>query len=109
VISGRLAAADRTLRILVRVSDDCGQRTSSEVQIVENGCHTKDKPFHVQPGRYMNNMMSPEPDIFTFHLTSTSADLDGRSLAASNANCVGGGGSINGKLSDHFQNSLLFL
>ncbi|KAJ7855578.1 GMC oxidoreductase-domain-containing protein [Mycena leptocephala] len=98
VISGRLAAADRTLRILVRVSDDCGQRTSSEVQIVENGCHTKDKPFHVQPGRYMNNMMSPEPDIFTFHLTSTSADLNGRSLAASNANCVGGGGSINGMM-----------
>ncbi|KAJ7314791.1 GMC oxidoreductase-domain-containing protein [Mycena albidolilacea] len=82
VIAGRLAAADSTLRIL----------------IVENGSHTKDKPFHVQPGRYMNNMMCPEPGMFTPHETSASAELNGRTLRASNASCVGGGGSINGMM-----------
>ncbi|KAJ6552921.1 GMC oxidoreductase-domain-containing protein [Mycena capillaripes] len=82
VIAGRLAAADSALRIL----------------IVENGAHSKDKPFHVQPGRYMNNMMSPEPGMFTVHETRTSANLIGRSLRASNANCIGGGGSINGMM-----------
>ncbi|KAJ7182954.1 GMC oxidoreductase-domain-containing protein [Mycena crocata] len=80
VTAGRLAAAEKTLRIL----------------ILENGGQTQNKPFHVQPGRYMNNMMSPEPGVFTFHQTSTSANLNGRSLVASNANCIGGGGSING-------------
>ncbi|KAF8186595.1 GMC oxidoreductase-domain-containing protein [Mycena galopus ATCC 62051] len=79
VIAGRLAAADSALRIL----------------IVESGAHSKDKPFHVQPGRYMNNMMCPEPGMFTVHETRISANLNGRSLRASNANCIGGGGSIN--------------
>ncbi|KAJ7881580.1 GMC oxidoreductase-domain-containing protein [Mycena olivaceomarginata] len=78
VIAGRLAAADSTLRIL----------------IVENGGHTKDKPFHVQPGRYMNNMMCPEPGMFTPHETSASTELNGRTLRASNASCVGGGGRM---------------
>ncbi|KAJ7452732.1 GMC oxidoreductase-domain-containing protein [Mycena galericulata] len=75
VIAGRLAAADKSLRIL----------------IVENGRHVQEIPFHVQPGRYM----APEPGMFTMHETSASAQVNGRVLPASNANCIGGGGSIN--------------
>ncbi|KAJ6541049.1 GMC oxidoreductase-domain-containing protein [Mycena vulgaris] len=82
VTAGRLTAADSTLRIL----------------IIENGRQIQDEPFYVQPGRYMNNMMSPDPEIFTFHETKTNENLNGRSLIASNANCVGGGGSINGMM-----------
>ncbi|KAJ7493832.1 GMC oxidoreductase-domain-containing protein [Mycena latifolia] len=82
VTAGRLAAADGTLRIL----------------LVENGSHIQNNPFHVQPGRYMNNMMAPEPGIFTFHHTNPKENLNGRALIASNANCIGGGGSINGMM-----------
>ncbi|KAJ7743458.1 GMC oxidoreductase-domain-containing protein [Mycena maculata] len=82
VVAARLSAADETLRIL----------------IVENGGQVQGKPFHIQPGRYMNNMMAPEPGIFTKHETSAIAHLNGRSLVASNANCIGGGGSINGMM-----------
>ncbi|KAJ7696926.1 GMC oxidoreductase-domain-containing protein [Mycena rosella] len=79
VTAGRLAAADSGLRIL----------------IVENGGQVQDKPVHVQPGRYMKNMMAPEPGIFTFHRTTPSENLNDRGLVGSNASCVGGGGSVN--------------
>ncbi|KAJ6614242.1 hypothetical protein B0H10DRAFT_2165154 [Mycena sp. CBHHK59/15] len=82
VAAGRLSAADDTLRIL----------------IIENGELTHDKPFYVQPGRYMQNMMSLDEDTFTVHAPSVSINANGRSLAASNAKCVGGGGSINGMM-----------
>ncbi|KAJ6623256.1 hypothetical protein B0H10DRAFT_2174818 [Mycena sp. CBHHK59/15] len=82
VAAGRLSAADDTLRIL----------------IIENGELTHDKPFYVQPGRYMQNMMSLGEDTFTVHAPSVSINANGRSLAASNAKCVGGGGSINGTM-----------
>ncbi|KAJ6451870.1 GMC oxidoreductase-domain-containing protein [Mycena vitilis] len=79
VVAGRIAAVDSTLRIL----------------LVENGPLTKDLPLHVQPARYLQNMIDPRAETFTFHKTTPSVKLDGRSPAMSNANCVGGGSSVN--------------
>ncbi|KAJ7635740.1 GMC oxidoreductase-domain-containing protein [Mycena polygramma] len=79
VVAGRLAAADSTLRIL----------------LVENGPLTKDLPLHVQPARYLQNMTDPRAETFTFHKANPSLKLNGRSLTMSNANCVGGGSSVN--------------
>ncbi|KAJ6542897.1 GMC oxidoreductase-domain-containing protein [Mycena capillaripes] len=78
VTAGRLADADHTLRIL----------------IIENGRSTKDHPVHVQPGRFLQGILAPESDIFTFHAANPGANLGGRVPNAANANCVGGGSSM---------------
>ncbi|KAJ7133161.1 GMC oxidoreductase-domain-containing protein [Mycena epipterygia] len=79
VVAGRLAAADSTLRIL----------------LVDNGRLTKENPVNVQPARYMQNMLTPGAESFTSHTTNPVINLEGRSPGAFNANCVGGGGSVN--------------
>ncbi|KAJ7658846.1 glucose-methanol-choline oxidoreductase [Mycena polygramma] len=79
VVAGRLAAADSTLRIL----------------LVEDGPLAKEIPLHVYPARYLQNMRDPDAETFTFHPTNPSVKLDGRSPTMSNANCVGGGSSVN--------------
>ncbi|KAJ6585900.1 GMC oxidoreductase-domain-containing protein [Mycena capillaripes] len=81
VVAGRLSAADSTLRILV----------------LENGGLTRDHPAYVQPGRYVENirsMMAPGAKTFTFHPAKRGANID-NSPIVSNANCVGGGSSVN--------------
>ncbi|KAJ7863554.1 GMC oxidoreductase-domain-containing protein [Mycena leptocephala] len=78
VVAGRLAAADNTLRIL----------------IVENGRSTKEYPVHIQPGRYLENIRTGG-ETFTYHQAIPRPNLDGRCLRPSNANCVGGGSSVN--------------
>ncbi|KAJ7876410.1 GMC oxidoreductase-domain-containing protein [Mycena leptocephala] len=78
VVVGRLAAADNTLRIL----------------IVENGRSTKEHPVHIRPGRYLENIRTGG-ETFTYHQAIPRPNLDGHCLRPSNANCVGGGSSVN--------------
>ncbi|KAF7344913.1 Alcohol oxidase [Mycena venus] len=80
VVAGRLATADSSLRIL----------------ILENGRSTKDNPAHVQPGRFIENITTRGSEILTLHSSKPGINLDGRAPVASNANCMGGGSSING-------------
>ncbi|KAJ6458826.1 GMC oxidoreductase-domain-containing protein [Mycena vitilis] len=82
VTAGRLAAADNSLRIL----------------LVENGPSTRENPTHVQPGRFLDIVMKPEAQVFTFHEANPGVSLGGRVPRASNANCLGGGSSINGMM-----------
>ncbi|KAJ7748686.1 GMC oxidoreductase-domain-containing protein [Mycena metata] len=80
VTAGRLASADPSLRIL----------------IVENGSSSKDSPLHVQPARWAANAFAAaQSTTFSFHPSNPSAKLNGRAPPALNANCVGGGGSVN--------------
>jgi hypothetical protein len=68
----------------------------NQAQILENGRSTKDNPAHVQPGRFIENITTPGSGIFTHYLSIPGINLDGRAPMASNANCMGGGSSING-------------
>ncbi|KAJ7749671.1 GMC oxidoreductase-domain-containing protein [Mycena metata] len=81
VTAGRLPSANSRLRIL----------------IVENGACTKDSLLHVQPARWvLNAFTATKSPTFTFHPSNPSVKLNGRAPATSNANCIGGGGSVNG-------------
>ncbi|KDQ62486.1 alcohol oxidase [Jaapia argillacea MUCL 33604] len=78
VIAGRLAAADKSLKIL----------------ILEAGPHTKDDLFHVQPARYLSHL-SPDSKTVRFYVGNPSKELLGRSLVVPCGQCLGGGSSVN--------------
>ncbi|KAL0955068.1 hypothetical protein HGRIS_003985 [Hohenbuehelia grisea] len=78
VAAGRLAAADPSLKIL----------------ILEAGPHTRDLQEHVQPARFLSNLV-PASKVFTFHVGQPSLLLNGRSPIVPSGKCVGGGSSVN--------------
>lgn len=59
---------------------------------------TKDNVIHVQPARYLQNILDPAAQDLTFHQANPCAQLDGRVPHTSNGSCVGGGSSVNGTL-----------
>ncbi|KAJ6522183.1 GMC oxidoreductase-domain-containing protein [Mycena vulgaris] len=79
VVAGRLAAADSKLRIL----------------LIENGRHTKEDPFHLQPAHFLRNMLTPGAETLTTH---SIVNPDGRTQSVGHGNCVGGASSVNGMM-----------
>ena len=77
LIAGRLAAADRSLKILV----------------VEAGPQTKTAPLHVQPALF-NQHFDPQNNTMKYVVAPPSAQLDGRVIAIPAAQCLGGGSSV---------------
>ena len=82
VIAGRLAAADHGLKILV----------------LESGPGTKDDLSHVQPARYLSHYL-PTSNTVRFHFSHPSEALGGRPAVVLAGQCLGGGSSVNCKLS----------
>ncbi|KAA1473386.1 alcohol oxidase-like protein [Dentipellis sp. KUC8613] len=78
VLAGRLAAATRSLKILV----------------LEAGPETKDKVIHTQPARYLAHL-HPAATTVRFHAEPPTEALAGRSLAVATGQCLGGGSSVN--------------
>ncbi|KAG6879092.1 hypothetical protein C0992_005237 [Termitomyces sp. T32_za158] len=62
-------------------------------KVLEAGPLTQDKPEHVQPARYLSNLVRGE--TFTMHQSKPSPALSGRSVVIPTGRCVGGGSSIN--------------
>ncbi|KAG9316440.1 GMC oxidoreductase-domain-containing protein [Chiua virens] len=78
VVAGRLAAADRSLRIL----------------ILEAGPHTKNDPRCVEPSRCIEHLADGDP-FMSFHVAQPSPSLGDRQLLVNSGRCVGGGSMIN--------------
>ncbi|KAG1740629.1 hypothetical protein EDB19DRAFT_1828436 [Suillus lakei] len=78
VVAGRLAAWDRSLRIL----------------ILEGGEHTLNQAAHVQPFRYPGHQ-APTSTTVTFNVGNPTPCLNGRAPIVSCAHCVGGGSTVN--------------
>ncbi|TCD66633.1 hypothetical protein EIP91_001100 [Steccherinum ochraceum] len=78
VTAGRLAAADPSLKIL----------------IVEAGPRTEDDPAHIQPARFLSNML-PDSKTMKFLIANPSEHLGGRSVIVPAGQCIGGGSSVN--------------
>ena len=81
LIAGRLAAADPSLRLL----------------ILEAGPHTRGLNVHRQPARYMTHQ-DPAAKMFTFNVAKPSEKVGDRAVVVPCARCVGGGSSVNCKL-----------
>jgi alcohol oxidase len=61
-------------------------------------------PRHVQPARFLKNLV-PGSDVFTFNVGRPSKALFGRAPIVPSGRAVGGGSSVNCRLSCfHFQN-----
>ena len=78
VVAGRLAAADRDLRILV----------------LEAGPLTYNDPAHTLPARFLSHL-APGSRTVRVHTSRPSAALGGRSALVPCGQCLGGGGSVN--------------
>ncbi|KJA25447.1 GMC oxidoreductase [Hypholoma sublateritium FD-334 SS-4] len=78
VTAGRLAQADPSLRIL----------------ILEAGHHTREVPEHIQPGRYMRNLLQ-HIDAFSEHTARPTEALANRAVVVPSGRAVGGGSSVN--------------
>ncbi|KAJ3855152.1 GMC oxidoreductase-domain-containing protein, partial [Lentinula lateritia] len=77
IIAGRLAQVDPLLKIL----------------IIEAGSHSLNLHHHVQPARYLNNLV--QGHTFTHHNSVPSEALGGRSVCVPSGCCVGGGSAVN--------------
>jgi alcohol oxidase len=73
------------------------------MKILEAGPHTKDVPQHIQPARFLKNL-TPNSSVLTFNVGRPSKALLGRAPVVSCARAVGGGSSINCRLSPVLQN-----
>ncbi|KAF8703963.1 hypothetical protein AX14_014082 [Amanita brunnescens Koide BX004] len=80
ITAGRLAAADPSLKIL----------------IIEDGAEIRDKPAHIHPVRFFENIYrNPASGIFHHYAGRVSDALGGRSPVVSTGHCLGGGSAVN--------------
>lgn len=84
VVASRLATADPSLKILV----------------IEAGAHTLNEISHIQPARYIHNLM-PGSKTTQFVVSNVSEHLDGRAVAVPVGHCLGGGSSVNCEEKDY--------
>jgi len=80
VIAGRLLTADPSLKILV----------------VESGHHSRDRQYHYQPCRFLENL-APTSTTVTFNAGKPSPLLNGRPLIVPCGRALGGGSTVNCK------------
>ena len=73
------------------------------MKILEAGPHTKDLPQHIQPARFWKNL-TPNSSVLTFNEGRPSKALLGRAPVVSAARAVGGGSTIDCRLSLVLQN-----
>lgn len=78
VIAGRLLTADPSLKILV----------------VESGDHSRDRQYHYQPCRFLENL-APTSTTVTFNAGKPSPLLNGRPLIVPCGRALGGGSTVN--------------
>lgn len=68
-----------------------------KIQILDAGPHTRELQDHIQPARYLSNLMLSK-ETFTFHQGKPSKALLGRSPTVPCGRAVGGGSTVNCEL-----------
>ncbi|KAJ7592973.1 hypothetical protein C8J56DRAFT_1002928 [Mycena floridula] len=90
--SGRLAAADPTLKILLPSLLSILRHALIFQQVLE--VDVRDLDIHIQPARYYGSL-APPSKVFQYHVAKPSEAPDGRTVVVPAGKCLGGGSSVN--------------